>query len=984
MKPQVVVRIFVLVILALSEVFTTFPASAQGNSAPAAANAVGFRAPFPKGARYMVTGTHKRAEGRHALDFGTPLNTNVLAMKDGTIIFANVDWTGGGNMIKIDHGDGTCSLYLHLNQFIKTSGYVRRGEVIALSGNTMVSNKKLTHDAPVHLHVSVFTCGNSSAELPIIFDEAGKELVYENFLTSQNENSDVCIGGIEVCPPKFPFGSNAKSRLFFDQGNERINLEVCADNLPGNTLYVKFSRPGKDWSQWNISPQTATGNCVTFWNLDGSGPAFTDVPYSAMVSMGGYPNTSWPVTGCLEASGRMGMCTQIQYPGFFVDQDPVACPASFTGWKSEYFNDKSLASPRAICKDEANLDLNWGTTGSPGPELNADNFSARFTKTLNLTGGSYTFYIAGDDGVRLSVDGNMLVDQWFDHGMTEYPANLTLTEGSHTIVAEYFEHAGGAAVKVRWDPPVEQSFTNGVTTPSIDVNSVNLKVCADNISGKTVFWQMWKSDQVWSGQAVANSSCISFTDMDGAGVVSENTPYYTVASLNPIGPDQAKLQRSSCAGTTGGRQLCDAVTYTPNITCTPGKSVDANFFMDTINNLSTQTEYAISNKTFAVEALQIWQKYEGTSACWNPLATTWTMPNSTNFNSVGVKNYALKSDGVTATANTVGTKNTAGNYSAIRQMLALKSFDKAALTANLQLYSGNGGYVNNLLAEWEPLYNKYAQTGVPTSNIVCPTSANVGTTFTCNLDVNPNGKPLAGLQVDISGFAGLLEHTGTEFSSLAGPNPINLSNNGKVIWAGSNGYMLTQTGTLATLTFKVVQAGNASLTSRTSAVGSANTAEPINPPNPVPITLPTQGSSTLIVSGSANLDSGINPARSTVALLDSMGQIMANVSPSTDGKYTFAAVQPGSYKLRVSAPGYLSAEKMITVSQAAVIPSVTLLAGDINADGKIDPLDVMSLGASYEVNPLVNTAADLNGDGVVNLLDLTLLAKNYQTAPIIW
>jgi murein DD-endopeptidase MepM/ murein hydrolase activator NlpD len=269
----------------------------------------------------------------------------------------------------------------------------------------------------------------------------------------------------------------------------------------------------------------------------------------------------------------------------------------------------------------------------------------------------------------------------------------------------------------------DTTFVKGNSELTINSEAVNLKVCADNLNGKPVYWQMWRNtvgsypERVWNGSGVASGSCITFSDLDGAGPVFKDVTYYTVASLNPIAAGQAKLQRTACYTATGGKQLCDAIAFKEGATCTAGKNVDNAFLLDVISNLNTQTEYNISNTEFALKALQIWRKYEGTNACWNPLATTWGRPNATNFNSVGVKNYATREDGVAATANTIGTRN-AANYSFIRQMLGLKGFDEAGLVANLKKYSGGGAYVTNMMNEWRALYNQYAEiTPPPAQNI---------------------------------------------------------------------------------------------------------------------------------------------------------------------------------------------------------------------------------------------------------------------------
>ena len=65
------------------------------------------------------------------------------------------------------------------------------------------------------------------------------------------------------------------------------------------------------------------------------------------------------------------------------------------------------------------------------------------------------------------------------------------------------------------------------------------------------------------------------------------------------------------------------------------------------------------------------------------------------------------------------------------------------------------------------------------------------------------------------------------------------------------------------------------------------------------------------------------------------------------------------------------------------MPTISLLAGDVNADNNIDNTDVLTLGMNY--NNSTPTAADLNNDGIINVLDLQLLAANYgKNSPSVW
>ncbi len=65
------------------------------------------------------------------------------------------------------------------------------------------------------------------------------------------------------------------------------------------------------------------------------------------------------------------------------------------------------------------------------------------------------------------------------------------------------------------------------------------------------------------------------------------------------------------------------------------------------------------------------------------------------------------------------------------------------------------------------------------------------------------------------------------------------------------------------------------------------------------------------------------------------------------------------------------------------MPTITLLAGDIDVNNVIDQFDAMSIGMGY--NTTFPPAADLNNDGINNVLDLELLAQNYRrTGPVVW
>jgi hypothetical protein len=105
--------------------------------------------------------------------------------------------------------------------------------------------------------------------------------------------------------------------------------------------------------------------------------------------------------------------------------------------------------------DGANfLNFNFGD-GGPGGNcgLGVDNFSARWTRTVDFGSGTYRFSVTGDDGVRLyvGVGGQPVIDKWFSQGATTYTAEVTFNSaGPRQVMLEYFESGGPGVALLSW------------------------------------------------------------------------------------------------------------------------------------------------------------------------------------------------------------------------------------------------------------------------------------------------------------------------------------------------------------------------------------------------------------------------------------------------------------------------------------------------------------------------------------------------------
>ncbi|MBU1260254.1 MAG: DUF4968 domain-containing protein [Planctomycetes bacterium] len=123
------------------------------------------------------------------------------------------------------------------------------------------------------------------------------------------------------------------------------------------------------------------------------------------------------------------------------------------GLLGEYFDNMDLTD-RKIVRTDATVDFDWGA-GSPDSLIGVDTFSVRWTgKVQPLYSETYTFYTNTDDGVRLWVNGQSLINQWVDQAATEHSGTIPLAAGQwYDIKMEYYENGWDALAQLSWSSP---------------------------------------------------------------------------------------------------------------------------------------------------------------------------------------------------------------------------------------------------------------------------------------------------------------------------------------------------------------------------------------------------------------------------------------------------------------------------------------------------------------------------------------------------
>lgn len=133
----------------------------------------------------------------------------------------------------------------------------------------------------------------------------------------------------------------------------------------------------------------------------------------------------------------------------------VSGPGSAAGLQGEYFNDREMKGAPALVRTDQEVNFDW-LAFSPAPQVVADNFSVRWTGKLTAPeSGKYLLGAAGNGGLRVLVDGQLLVEEFANRRTKTVTKEISLTAGrTYDIRFEYYESANPyAAAKLVWVPP---------------------------------------------------------------------------------------------------------------------------------------------------------------------------------------------------------------------------------------------------------------------------------------------------------------------------------------------------------------------------------------------------------------------------------------------------------------------------------------------------------------------------------------------------
>lgn len=154
-----------------------------------------------------------------------------------------------------------------------------------------------------------------------------------------------------------------------------------------------------------------------------------------------------------------------------------AADSSERGLRGEYFRNRELSGAPTLVRVDPQIGFSWdrgsptdnlmarGEVG-PGQDIPADNFSVRWSgQLLPPVSGTYQLEAAANDGVRLYLDGKLLLDHWSDNErLRAHSASVELQAGrAYDLKLEYYDNERDAGVRLAWNlpgakPPFEQAL----------------------------------------------------------------------------------------------------------------------------------------------------------------------------------------------------------------------------------------------------------------------------------------------------------------------------------------------------------------------------------------------------------------------------------------------------------------------------------------------------------------------------------------------
>jgi glucose/arabinose dehydrogenase len=286
---------------------------------------------------------------------------------------------------------------------------------------------------------------------------------YSNLPTAQAFYDAVDAGQIDITPAFRAFAHNSNEPGFQVQAitgaDDLINSDVYPDALQDYYIFTDVSQ-GEVFA---VNRNDQRDVIYLYTDNNGFGPVhFKQGPDGFMY----YADIRSGQIGRLEITDPNAP----QEPGTL--QANIFAIASGTSTLDQInFDDPNLT----IISSETVRTVNENTLEGFTEDGPSENFAVQYTGVFEAsTAGTHTFFLTSDDGARLFIDGQLVVDNDGLHAAVLETGTVNLSAGQHTIEVQYFEAGGRATLDLDWSGPgfsrTQMVFEDEPSTPGDTIN----------------------------------------------------------------------------------------------------------------------------------------------------------------------------------------------------------------------------------------------------------------------------------------------------------------------------------------------------------------------------------------------------------------------------------------------------------------------------------------------------------------------------------